>query len=177
MQAIARTLPDEDESDSFAERAENYYRKRPQLISLLQDLYNRYLNLADRYCQSLVKHQPQIPTLHSDLDDDVISTTDRPISITHSYPDSDTESSLSFQTAFPIPSSKTPFQSADDTVVAELVSKAVENEILLHELEVMDRYKGESLRKMELQKSLLEVLESERMVLLTENARLGYRYI
>ncbi|XXG87269.1 hypothetical protein AAC387_Pa11g1994 [Persea americana] len=175
MQAIARTLPDEDESDSFAERAENYYRKRPQLLSLLQDLYNRYLTLADRYCQSL-KHQPQIPAIHSDVDDDVNSTTDRPISITHSYPDSDNESSLSFQPAFLNHSSKTSsFTSTDETVVAELVSKAVENEILLHELEVTDRHKAESSRKMELQKSLLEVLESERMVLLSENARLAYK--
>lgn len=34
---------------------------------------------------------------------------------------------------------------------------------------------GDSLRKIELQRSLLEVLESERLILLNENARLGYR--
>ena len=42
--------------DSFAERAESYYLKRPQLLGLLDDLYNGYVSLADRYCQALAKH-------------------------------------------------------------------------------------------------------------------------
>ena len=36
---------------SFADRAENYYHKRPQLLALLTDLHHRYLCLADRYAQ------------------------------------------------------------------------------------------------------------------------------
>lgn len=175
MQTLAPNIPEEDDSDSFAERAENYYRKRPQLLILLQDLYNRYLALADRYCQAL-KHSSQIPTVISDADDELISGADRAISITNSYPDSDVESSLSFQPTFLFPP-KSSLISTDgaDPIVVELVAKTVDNDILLHELELLDRYRGESSRKIELQKSLLDVLESERIVLLNENARLGYR--
>ncbi|XP_058090378.1 kinase-interacting family protein-like [Magnolia sinica] len=171
LQTLALNLPEEDDSDSFAERAENYYRKRPQLIYLLQDLYNRYLTLADRYCQTL-KHQSQISTVHSDTDDDV-NTTDRPITINcNLYPDSDAESCLSYQPPPQLPA-KNPL--TPDNLIAELVMKTVEAEILTNELEILDRQQVESGRKMELQKSLLEVLESERMVLLSENARLGYQ--
>lgn len=62
-----------------------------------------------------------------------------------------------------------------DELVAELVARTVENEILQHEISQLDKYQSESTRKIDLQSSLLEVLESERMVLLTENARLGTR--
>ena len=62
-----------------------------------------------------------------------------------------------------------------DELLAELVARTVENEILQHEISYIDKYHCESLKKIELQSSLLEVLESERMVLLTENSRLGNR--
>lgn len=62
-----------------------------------------------------------------------------------------------------------------DAVVAELVMKNVECDFLLHEVNAMERRYCESSRKSELQKSLLEVLESERVVLLNENAGLSYR--
>ncbi|XP_077247067.1 kinase-interacting family protein-like [Tasmannia lanceolata] len=169
MQNLTVNIPEEDESDSFAERAENYYRKRPQLLTLLQQLYNNYLSLADRYCLSL-KTQSQIPSFHSDLDED--SSTDRTVSIPP-YPDSDAESSLSYQTLNPI--LQKPTLTSDESIITELVLKSVDNEILLHELEIQSRYESESTRKIELQKSLLEVMESERLVLLNENARLGFQ--
>lgn len=50
----------------------------------------------------------------------------------------------------------------------------IDREILLTELSESNRSRAESARKVELQGSLLEVLEAERMVLLGENARLGY---
>ncbi|KAL5993499.1 hypothetical protein ACLOJK_014424 [Asimina triloba] len=171
VQALALNLPEEaDGADSFAGRAENYYHKRPLLISLLQDLYNRYLALADRYCQAL-KHQSQF--IHSDTDEELTSV-EHAVSITTSnhYPDSDAESSLSYQPPLQIPN-KIP--QTPDGLIADLVTKSVEAEILTHELEILEQQRMESSRKIELQKSLLEVLESERMVLLSENARLGYQ--
>ena len=84
--------------------------------------------------------------------------------------DSDAESSLSFQ----CPTVPPPAICVDE-LLAELVVRTVENEILQHEISSVDKYHCESLRKIELQSSLLEVLESERMVLLTENSRLGNR--
>lgn len=52
--------------------------------------------------------------------------------------------------------------------------KTVDYEIIVDKLSTEERRWGESSRKIELQKSLLEVLESERLILLNENARLAY---
>jgi hypothetical protein len=78
----------------------------------------------------------------------------------------------------------TPFQDGSDTVlgidevVVDLVMKNVENDILADQLSEMEKQQQgqESIwRKVELLKKLLEVLESERIVLLNENVRLGYK--
>ncbi|XP_010277327.1 PREDICTED: kinase-interacting family protein-like [Nelumbo nucifera] len=170
VKSLALSLPKEDESDSFAERAENYYRKRPQLLTLVQDLYNGYVSLADRYCQSVTKNQisSQLSVVTSDIDEDG----DNQI-------DSDAESSLSYQPPPPQSTTEdaaTAAAAADpDALVAELVSKTIDYEILLNEMTILEKCNTESSRKIELQKSLLEVLESERLILLNENARLGFR--
>ncbi|XP_020094795.1 LOW QUALITY PROTEIN: kinase-interacting family protein-like [Ananas comosus] len=146
VRSLAVSLPDEEEdaAHSFAERAENYYQKRPQLLALLQDLHLRYLHLADRYSQSLLKshHHHLRPPIPSESDDDDAASAEI----------SDAESALSFQ---PLPRDpdpdpdRAPAPDLDlDLVVAELVAASG---------------------------SLVEVLESERMVLLGENARLGFR--
>ncbi|KAM7475268.1 hypothetical protein LguiB_022511 [Lonicera macranthoides] len=162
----SNTADGENNSDTFAGRAESYYRKRPQLLSLLHDLYNAYLSLADRYCQTLPKHHrspSSIPPLRTDSDEDSGAILDI---------GSDAESSLSYQ----LPTLTTTLPKLDaDTIVEELVIKTVDYEILVDEIGAVDRRHGDSLRKIELQRSLLEVLESERLILLSENARLGYR--
>ncbi|XP_042484793.1 kinase-interacting family protein-like [Macadamia integrifolia] len=176
MKALSTNHPEEDNAHTFAERAECYYQTRPQLLSLLQDLYNGYLSLADRYCQTITKsrrhnsNQSQISTVHTDSEDE---------SSTVGYEthfDSDAESSLSYQT--PPPTHKpisTAAASDQDALIAELVAKTIDYDILINEASNLERFNTESSRKIELQKSLLEVLESERLILLNENARLGYR--
>ncbi|KAM0889303.1 hypothetical protein ACQ4PT_027852 [Festuca glaucescens] len=178
VRALAVSLPDDAAAaatdHSFAERAENYYHRRPQLLALLTDLHHRYLYLADRYSQSLLAksshphlslnlvHAAAVSECSSDVDDR----------------SSDAGSSLSFQ----------PHNSANDDhhrpsaapaamvdgelAVAELVMAWVHRDVLAHEAE---RRNAEAARKIELQGSLLEVLESERLVLLGENARLAFR--
>ncbi|KAI0513720.1 hypothetical protein KFK09_009750 [Dendrobium nobile] len=144
------------DADSFGTRAENYYQKRPQLFSLLHDLHSRYLYLADRYTQALL---PSHRRRHSasELSDFESAS-------------SDAESSLSFDR----PPAPTPSLDVLGALVAELVATEIDREILLTELGGSDRARAESSRKAELQGSLLEVLEAERLVLLGENARLGY---
>ncbi|CAI9778662.1 unnamed protein product [Fraxinus pennsylvanica] len=39
----------EEDADSFAKRAEMYYQKRPELISLVEEFYRMYRALAERY--------------------------------------------------------------------------------------------------------------------------------
>ncbi|KAG0484207.1 hypothetical protein HPP92_008286 [Vanilla planifolia] len=146
------------EPDSFAERAENYYSRRPQLISLLHDLHHRYINLADRYTQCLRSHQHHHNRLKFPANFDPPPDSSS----------SDAESLISFDRFPPQPSNF-------DLLIAELVSSDVERHILLSELSGLESGRAESARKMELQASLVEVLEAERMVLLGENARLGFQ--
>lgn len=178
----ANMSEDGNGDDSFADRADAYYQKRPQLLALLQDLYNSYLSLADRYCQALAKTQHQQHRRYSS-----------PISPFHFFEeeedcgetvvDSDVESSLSYQTQTPPPPFPSSGQSklmklddfATDTIVADLVMKSVKYDIVMNEMSIVERKWGESSRKGELQKSLLDVLESERLILLNENASLSFR--
>ncbi|KAM6562884.1 hypothetical protein CsatB_022882 [Cannabis sativa] len=177
------------EEDTFAERAESYYRKQPQLLALLQDLYNAYLTLSDRYTQSSISKSHHHHRRHSSsqvsttIDNEYFfdqhencGTTTTTMTDQEDY--SDVESSLSYdKTMFGSSSnSNTAYKHEDEAiVVSELVIKNVELDILLDELGQSERRCNESSRKIELQKSLLEVLESERLILLNENARLGYR--
>lgn len=39
----------EDDADSFAKRAEMYYKKRPELVNIIEDLYRSHRSLALRY--------------------------------------------------------------------------------------------------------------------------------
>ncbi|KAF5199711.1 Kinase-interacting family protein [Thalictrum thalictroides] len=172
MKTLALNLQEEDDSDTFGERAENYYRKRPLLFNLLQHLYNSYLSLADRYCQSLIQlkqRDPHLPSSSSSICTVQTEITDYGWYDQDPHPqsESEAESTLSYQ--HPPPSLDI------DTIVSQLVIKTVDCEILLQELGVQEQSNTESSRKMELQKSLLEVLESERLILLNENARLGYQ--
>ncbi|KAI5425119.1 protein NETWORKED 3A isoform X2 [Lathyrus oleraceus] len=41
----------EEDADSFAKRAEMYYKKRPDLISMVEDFYRTHRSLAERYDQ------------------------------------------------------------------------------------------------------------------------------
>ncbi|ERN16868.1 hypothetical protein AMTR_s00057p00147680 [Amborella trichopoda] len=41
----------EEDADSFAQRAEMYYKKRPELIAMVEDFYRAYRSLAERHDQ------------------------------------------------------------------------------------------------------------------------------
>lgn len=41
----------EEDADSFAQRAEMYYRKRPELVSMVEEFYRSHRSLAERYDQ------------------------------------------------------------------------------------------------------------------------------
>ncbi|GAA0152940.1 hypothetical protein LIER_11296 [Lithospermum erythrorhizon] len=159
----------------FGERAEDYYRQRPQLLSLLQDLYNGYISLADRYCQSLSKinkvHRRRFSSPISPL---FFTELDQLDGEENGYVnDSDAESSLSFQPPF---HSLAATKIDPEMFIADVVMKNVDYDIVVHELNIVVSRGDESSRKIELQKSLLEVLESERLILLTENATMRYRF-
>ncbi|XP_030521436.1 kinase-interacting family protein-like isoform X2 [Rhodamnia argentea] len=171
--------PDEDGSgDTLVKRAESYYQKRPQLIALLQDLYKSYLYLSDRYIRALSRnknrtHARQSSHVSALTDHDYFENDKEEDCWAVQIDSSDAESSLSYQN--PLPLANLGYVACLDALVADLVIKNVECEILLDEVSISEQRCNDSSRKIELQKSLLEVLESERMILLHENARLGYR--
>ncbi|XP_074573115.1 protein NETWORKED 1A-like [Curcuma longa] len=47
IKAMIRLI--EEDADSFAQRAEMYYKKRPELLKLLEEFYRAYRALAERY--------------------------------------------------------------------------------------------------------------------------------
>lgn len=79
---------------------------------------------------------------------------------------------MSYQPSFP-PSTQNKIDV--EMIVADLVIRNVDYDFVLDELNQVERQNNESSRKIELQKSLLDVMESERLILLNENATLGYK--
>ncbi|KAJ9145696.1 hypothetical protein P3X46_028049 [Hevea brasiliensis] len=145
--------------DSFSERAEWFFRRRPQLLALLQDLYNGYISLVDR-CNKMQgnKHQRRCSSSLTSADTSFDEKEEEDV-------DHDVGKILyQYQTQGAVQSSEAKF--GVDEIVAHMVMKSVEEDILEQECQ-------ESWRKVELLKKLLEVLESERIYLLNENASLG----
>ncbi|XP_077239310.1 protein NETWORKED 4B-like [Tasmannia lanceolata] len=52
----------EEDADSFAKKAEMYYQKRPELISLVEDFYRVYRSLAERYDHVTGELRKNIPS-------------------------------------------------------------------------------------------------------------------
>ncbi|GAB2293162.1 hypothetical protein Dimus_027370 [Dionaea muscipula] len=172
IKELVQNAHEDEQADTFGQRAESYYRKRPQLLSLLQDLYNAYVSLADRYSQSLSKHHHQ-PL----VEDEGVCYYDT-LGLGDGRVDSDAESAISYQPQSSSSGINLETAVSDynvDVIVAELVIKSVEYDLIEHELNGRERRFMETSRKVQLQKSLLEVLESERLILLNENARLEYK--
>ncbi|KAK4785470.1 hypothetical protein SAY86_002159 [Trapa natans] len=52
----------EEDADSFAKRAEMYYKKRPELMGMVQDFYRAHRSLAERYDQIKSETQTRLLT-------------------------------------------------------------------------------------------------------------------
>ncbi|KAJ9186134.1 hypothetical protein P3X46_005669 [Hevea brasiliensis] len=52
----------QDDGDSFVDRAERFYKRRPELLKIVQDLQNSYLSLAEKYDQ--LRSAEFIPAAH-----------------------------------------------------------------------------------------------------------------
>lgn len=66
----------EEDADSFAQRAEMYYKKRPELISMVEEFYRAHRSLAERYDQ-----------LKSDSGTRLMTTLGSPFSSTETRPE------------------------------------------------------------------------------------------
>ncbi|KAI9175128.1 hypothetical protein LWI28_027802 [Acer negundo] len=166
---INSTNEEENAGDTFAERAEWYYQRRPQLLSLLKDLYNGYVTLLDHCQQAKHKHHCRTNSSKINLDHEDEEGC--------SHIESDTESTISYQPPPPPATMAVPARNHSniDEMIGELVSKSVENMMLFNQVNDMDQVCYESGRKIELLKKLIELLESERLILMNENTKLGYK--
>lgn len=52
----------EEDGDSFAKKAEMYYQKRPELVSLVEEFYRMYRSLAERYDHVTGELRKNIPS-------------------------------------------------------------------------------------------------------------------
>lgn len=52
----------EEDADSFAKKAELYFKKRPELVSLVEEFYRIYRSLAERYDHVTVELKKNIPS-------------------------------------------------------------------------------------------------------------------
>ncbi|XP_077219047.1 protein NETWORKED 3A-like isoform X2 [Tasmannia lanceolata] len=53
----------EEDADSFAQRAEMYYKKRPELVYMVEDFYRAHRSLAERYDQLKQEFNMQLKTM------------------------------------------------------------------------------------------------------------------
>ncbi|KAL6011738.1 hypothetical protein ACLOJK_002203 [Asimina triloba] len=60
----------QDDGDSFAQRAEMYYKKRPQLIKMVEDFHKSHRCLAERYDQLRSEYTLQLPRSTSSISSD-----------------------------------------------------------------------------------------------------------
>ncbi|XP_047334353.1 protein NETWORKED 1A-like isoform X2 [Impatiens glandulifera] len=63
----------EEDADSFARRAEMYYKKRPELMKLVEEFYRAYRALAERYDHASGELRQAHKTIAQALDQDQVS--------------------------------------------------------------------------------------------------------
>ncbi|CAM8887445.1 unnamed protein product [Rhodiola kirilowii] len=66
----------EEDADSFARRAEMYYKKRPELMKLVEDFYRAYRALAERYDHATVELRYAHKTISEAFPDQVSFSND-----------------------------------------------------------------------------------------------------
>ncbi|EOA36133.1 hypothetical protein CARUB_v10012487mg [Capsella rubella] len=148
-------LEDNQTGETFTQRAEWFYQRRPLLLSLCQDLYDGYATLLHRFNHS--KLQNSLIPHDSDTDTDITS---------------EIESLLSFQQMEVSACDK---QKIIEELVSQLVSANSEKDIGKHELQRREQKLQEASKTIELLKKLVMLLDMEKQVSLEEAANLGYK--
>ncbi|XP_015577723.2 protein NETWORKED 4B [Ricinus communis] len=82
----------EEDGDSFAKKAEMYYQKRPELVSLVEEFYRMYRSLAERYDHVTGELRKNIP---SDLQSQSSGISDIGSELTSTWPSPVPEQRLS----------------------------------------------------------------------------------
>ncbi|KAG2305110.1 hypothetical protein Bca52824_033761 [Brassica carinata] len=147
-------LEDNQTGETFSQRAEWFYQRRPLLLTLCQDLFDGYATLLNRYNQA----KPQNPSHANDSNDDTDIS-------------SQVESILSFE--------QTQITACDkqkvDELVSQLVTANLERDMAQDELLRGEQKFREASKKIELLKKLVMLLDMEKEVAVEETVNLGYK--
>ncbi|XP_010481018.1 PREDICTED: kinase-interacting family protein-like [Camelina sativa] len=159
MQVMRVSALEENQTgETFSQRAEWFYQRRPLLLSLCQDLYDGYATLLDRFDHSKLQNPKQLIPHDNDTDTDITS---------------EVESILSFQQTMEV--SICDKQKNIEELVSQLVSANSEKDIAKHELQRREQNLQEASKTIELLKKLVMLLEMEKEVAVEETANLGYK--
>ncbi|CAE5959632.1 unnamed protein product [Arabidopsis arenosa] len=154
MQVMRVSALEENQTgETFSQRAEWFYQRRPLLLSLCQDLYDGYATLLDRFNQN----PKQVIPHDNDTDTDITS---------------EVESILSFQQMEISTSDK---HKNIEELVSQLVTANLEKDTAKHELQSREKKLLEASKTIELLKKLVMLLDMEKEVAVEETANLGYK--
>lgn len=150
-------LEENQTGETFSQRAEWFYQRRPLLLSLCQDLYDGYATLSDHFNHP----KPQNPKLqdHDSEDTDISS---------------EVESILSFQQMQAITTTCDKHRNIEE-LVSQLVAANLEKDISQNELQRREKKLQEASKTIELLKKLVMLLDMEKEVAVEETANLGYK--
>lgn len=115
----------EADADSFAQRAEMYYKKRPELISMVEDFYRTHRSLAERYDQ-----------LKSDSGNRLLATFGSPFSTKHR-----SEKLMSMETD-PTNDSHSEIYDTEDSAASEVDDPEQDHIQVVEELEEIETPEG-----------------------------------
>ncbi|XP_078170639.1 protein NETWORKED 3C-like [Carex rostrata] len=142
----------EEDADSFAQRAEMYYKKRPLLVDMIGDFYRNHRSLAEQ-CDQL-RSSSSVPRMKS-LGGSTLSS-----QISTSYVSSTCSSESDSEVDDPEPDniSETDSSEFDNSLEAELKMLREETKALKVKLEVKDEEKREVIRQLSY---TIDILEKE----------------
>lgn len=154
MQVMRVSALEENQTgETFSQRAEWFYQRRPLLLSLCQDLYDGYTTLLDRFNHSKLQNPNQLIPHDNDTDTEV-------------------ESILSFQQMEVSTCDK--LKNIEE-LVSQLMTANSEKDIAKHELQRREQKLLEASKTIELLKKLVMLLDMEKEVAVEETANLGYK--
>lgn len=75
----------EEDADSFAQRAEMYYKKRPELVNMVEDFYRAHRSLAERYDQLKLEAGTRLITTPTKSPFSVESPSQKPVNLPNKF--------------------------------------------------------------------------------------------
>ncbi|XP_010545049.1 PREDICTED: protein NETWORKED 3C isoform X2 [Tarenaya hassleriana] len=142
----------EGDADSFAQRAETYYKKRPELISMVEDFYRAHRSLAERYDHMKSEHGTRSAKLLQEAVESVCDSQSQTNSESEGYAESEIEDPENEFGVSPCKES----EDEEDLKEDETSKLVQEREGLREELKQKDEEKREVIRQLAIAMEMLK---------------------